>query len=121
MKRSEGKRRRGWRERWSETDAREFLGRWHESGKLLPAYCREQGIGYERLRRWHAKLERESVSPSRARSIRLHPVRIVPDLAPASEANATMEIRLRGARGVRVDPGFDAEELVRLLGVLEQA
>ncbi|MFQ5515699.1 MAG: hypothetical protein ACE5FG_14900 [Myxococcota bacterium] len=118
MKRSKRAGTGRWQQHWTEAEARAFLSSWRESGTLLPVYCREQGIGYERVRRWRAKLARK---PARkAAPVRLRAVRIVPEVAPACEAKTTMEIELARGLRVRVERGFDADELVRLVVALER-
>jgi hypothetical protein len=118
MKRSKRERSGRWEQRWTGAEARAFLSRWRESGTLLPVYCREQGIGYERVRRWYAKLEGKQAR--KATPVRLRAVRIVPDTAPTAEARTTMEIELARGLRVRVEPGFDAGALVQLVAALER-
>jgi len=117
MKRSKGRHRRRWGQRWREVEAREFLVAWSESGQPLPIYCRRQGVEYERVRRWRRKLEGEPM----AGALELKPVRVVADSQPrVASDGAPMEVELAHGRCIRVQRGFDAEELVRLVTALEQ-
>jgi hypothetical protein len=120
MKRSKGERRRRWGQRWSEEQAREFLLAWRESAQPLPDYCRRQGVEYERVRRWRSKLD--SVRGTVSEPLTLKAVRVVAEEpAEISAEGPAMEVALAGGRRIRVQPGFDAETLVRLVSALERA
>jgi hypothetical protein len=60
----------GGRRRWSARDAQAQLAAWRASAQSLQRYCRAQGLGYERLRRWRRKLERAS-DPAGLRPVRI--------------------------------------------------
>ena len=97
--------------RWRAAEAEALLADCRGSGLPLAEYCRRRRIGYERLRRWRAKLE-----SSREGSVTLAPVRVV--AAPPPANSGRMELRLGQSRRVRLDADFDPAALSRLLQVL---
>jgi hypothetical protein len=101
------------RRHWSESDARVLLAAWRRSGQALTAFAQPYGIHPERLGRWH-RLLRE---PPQA-DVRFHPVR-VRRAEPGRVALETIELVLSGGHRIRVPPGFDAQDLRRLLAVME--
>jgi hypothetical protein len=68
-----------------------------------------------RLSRWASRLEGSEVS-----AMRFHPVRLAAGGGGQPDAR-TIEIELGGGQCVRVPCGFEAEDLRRVLAVLEQA
>ena len=95
--------------RWRAAEAEALLADCRRRGLPLAEYCRRRKIGYERLRRWRGKLERE-------RAVVLAPVRVV--AAPPRASPGRMELRLGDGRRVRLSADFDSEALSRLLQVL---
>ena len=81
---------------------------WKSSGLSMRGFCRREGIGLNGLRYWKDKL-----GGARARSSLVR----VP-LKPAELRSAT-EVVIRGRFTLRVPADFRAEELARLIGVLE--
>ena len=67
----------------------------------------------KRIARWASRLHR-----LRPEAMRFHPVRLV-GVEPGKESGSAIEILLVGGRRVRVAGGFDAEDLQRVLAVLE--
>jgi len=98
--------------RWREGDARVVLEAWRGSGQSLAAFGKFYGIHPERLGRWHRLLRRKA-----GEGVRFHRVRVRLGDAPSAEA-AKMELLLAGDRCIRLPPGFDAEDLRRLLTVV---
>jgi hypothetical protein len=99
---------------WSEADGRAALAAFEASGLTRAAFRRETGISTQRLKWWRRRLV-ATVEP--AGKIEFVPVAVAP--RAAAVADATMEIVL-GETCVRVDPGFDAGALRRLLEVLAE-
>ena len=61
--RRSGSRRRWAGLRWTERDAQRALEAWRASGLSLPAWCRQEEVGYERVRRWRSRLDSEPRCP----------------------------------------------------------
>ena len=95
---------------WREAEARVVVEAWRTSGEALVGFARRYGIEPGRVARWAARLE------GAATPMRFHPVRLAEGAPGAGEA---IEIHLAGGRRVRVAPGFQAEDLRRVLAVLE--
>lgn len=97
---------------WREAEARVVVGAWRRSGISLARFAREHRVEAARVARWAARLR------AAEGAIRFHPVRVV-GAALEGEGSAPLEIVLRDGRRVRVPRGFDAEDLHRVLEVLE--
>jgi len=98
--------------RWTERDAQRALSAWRSSGLTLPAWCRRQGVAYERVRRWRSQLAAEQRRPQRAA---LLPVRVIesePIVAPGFELELPRGLRLH------VPAAFDEASLARLLRIV---
>jgi len=100
------------RQRWTEADGRVVVMAWQRSGKPMSVFARDHGLVLQRVSRWAARLGRGS-----RRGVRFHPVRLVEGLRGGMSVG--MEVVLVDGRRVRVPEGFAAEELERVLGVLE--
>jgi len=108
---------------WRARDAVVVVEAWRQSGEGLSAFARRHGIHARRLRRWAKELE---ASGEAMKPVRFHPVRLVAteemDGTGRRSRGAAIEIVLgwgdHGCR-VRVAPGFEAEDLARVLEVLE--
>jgi transposase-like protein len=101
---------------WREGQARVVVEAWRRSGESLAAFARAHGIGRRRLERWARRL---GVTGG---GIRFHRVQLVERRGSASDARgggAPIEIEGASGRRVRVFPGFAAEDLGRVLEVLE--
>lgn len=103
--------------RWSETEARELLASWEDSGLTLAAFARRRGCHPERLRRWKQKLSRQA---SGAQPARLVPVEITGSI-PASREGAASRIELELSCGVRLiaEVQTDPQIVARWVSVLE--
>ena len=112
--RRSGSRRRWARLRWTERDAQRVLEAWRASGLSLPAWCRQEGVGYERVRRWRSQLDSEPRCPQASA---LLPVHVLETERPADGPGFELELA-RGLR-LRVPPHFDEASLARLLRVVE--
>lgn len=101
---------------WRESDARVLVEAWRGSGETLTGFARRQGVQPRRLARWAGRLE-----GARGDAVRFHRVRLVGrDVDAESRSGASIEIQLAGGQLVRVPRGFEAEELRRVLAVLEE-
>lgn len=100
---------------WRETEARVFVEAWRSSGETLARFARRHGVEPRRLARWVSRLERGADE-----GVRFHPVRLLEQQAELerSGSGAPIEIELAHGRRVCVPPGFEAEELRRVLVVL---
>ncbi len=112
--RRSGARGRGATLRWTARDARRALEAWRASGLSLPAWCRQEGVAYERVRRWRSKL---ASGPRRPQTAALLPVQVL-------ETERGMDgpgFELEFPRGLRlhVPSAFDEASLARLLRVVE--
>lgn len=98
---------------WREAEARIVVDAWRRSGESLAVFARSHGIGERRLKRWASRLGDGS-------AVRFHRVRLVEQRRSADEVRGDVPIDIECAgRRVRVFPGFAAEDLVRVLEVLE--
>lgn len=101
--------------RWSEAEARRVLEAWRASGLSLGVWCRREGVGYERVRRWRRQLD--ATLARRRKAPAVFPVHVL-EQALAPEAR-DFELELSGGRRLRVPPHFDEASLARLLRVVE--
>lgn len=92
---------------WREAEARAVIDAWRHGGETLAEFCRANGVAYRRVSRWLARLDRPP-------AVAFHPVRLTPEV----EAGAEIEVGVPGGVMVRLAPGFDAEDLRRVLAVL---
>ncbi|WP_257460869.1 IS66 family insertion sequence element accessory protein TnpA [Archangium lipolyticum] len=104
---------------WSEAEAQVVLKAQEASGLSVAEFARRHGLGPQRLR-WWKKRRAEEANPALA----FIPVRV--EAEPSSQAQqapsgASMEVVLARGRRVRVEPGFDAHALARLVRALEEA
>lgn len=99
---------------WRQAEARRIVEAWRESGELVSEFARRHGVDPKRVSRWASRLRRSTPTP-----VHFHPVRVAGDGASRQEG-AAIEIELRAGRRVRVAPGFEAEDLRRVLAVLAE-
>ncbi len=136
------KARRGSKER--EAYWRRPLAEWSGSGLSKVAFCRKRGLSPSAFHWWKGELARRdgarssrSVRPCSAKGIRsgvetkAKPAFVAVRVAAGGVAGAAVpprangrveggvEVVLRNGRRVRVGSGFEAEVLVRVVGVLE--
>jgi transposase len=97
--------------RWREEEAQKVMSAWRGSGETVWAFARGNGLVAQRLYRWARRLK-GGESPEG-----FHPVRLL-GVSGAVEGRK-IEIELMDGRRVRVGEGFSAEELGRVLEVLE--
>ena len=100
---------------WREADARMIVDAWRESEETLARFAQLHGVHRGRLSRWALRLGSAEPVP-----VRFHPVRVASDTAADCRGSASIEIALASGRCVRVAPGFDAEDLRRVLAVVDE-
>jgi len=98
---------------WREAEARVIVEAWRNSGETLSEFAGGYGVDPKRIARWASRLKR-----ARAETVQFHPVRVV-GVEPGKDPGSAIEILLVCGRRVRVAGGFDAEDLQRVLAVLE--
>src|SRR6058998_3158091 len=98
---------------WKEADALVMVESWQSSGKTLSEFADRHGVDPRRIARWASRLRRP-----KPRAVHFHPVRLA-DNGLESWSGSAIEIELGGRRRVRVGRGFEAEDLRRVLAVLE--
>jgi hypothetical protein len=103
-----------WPERWTREDAERVLAAWRASGLELSVWCRREGLGYERVRRWRGQLA--SHQPRVKKSVLL-PVEVMGDSQTALAG--AFELELAQGRRLRVPSDFDETALARLIRVVE--
>lgn len=100
---------------WRESAARVVVEAWRRSAEPLAAFARRHGIPRRRLERWARRLGAPDGS------VRFHRVRLVERgvTDAVQRGDARIEIEWAPGRRVRVMPGFAADDLTRVLEVLE--
>ena len=98
---------------WRKAEARVMVEAWRGGGETLSEFAARYGVDPRRIARWASRLH-----TPRPEAVRFHPVRLV-GVEPGKESGSAIEIRLVGGRRVRVARGFDAEDLRRVLAILE--
>ena len=104
--------------RWTEDEGRAMVAAWRRSGASLAAFARQRGVQDMRLRYWVARLAelKENGTPR----VRFHPIRLIEaSEGPRRRDEERIEVVLADGRSVRVPTGFAAEDLERVLQVLE--
>jgi hypothetical protein len=105
----------GERQRWREADARVVVGAWRRSGESLSQFAGRYGLRGERISRWVSRIEKpESSGPS------FHQVRLVEAQDRWDDGGERIEVVLTDGRTVRLPHGFAAEDLHKVLRVLEE-
>jgi hypothetical protein len=98
---------------WRAEDAATVLAAVAASGLSVPVFAARHGLHPRRLERWQRQLTTEQPVADTFVEVTLPPV--------TRSAGGGFEIVLRAGRIVRVSAGFDAEELRRLLAVVDEA
>lgn len=94
-----------------EAHARAALERLSRSRLSRGAFCRKEGISPVTLARWRREFPANAgPSPEQGRFVEIR--------LPGAGGHSPFELELGDGRRLRVPPGFDADDLVRLLGVL---
>lgn len=100
---------------WRAADARVVVEAWRRSGEPLSRFAKRHGVDPRRIARWASRL-RGSGGPG---ALQFHPVRLAPE-ASQIWGSSSIEIELVGGRRVRIAGGFAADDLRRVLAVLEE-
>ena len=98
---------------WQEAEARAVIETWQQSGETLAAFARRRGLNRRRLVRWVSRLR-----AGESKAMRFHPVQVRE--RASGPGTAAIEIDLGSSRRIRVTPGFAAEDLRRVLAVLQE-
>ena len=111
--------------RRTRADYEKLLAEYGASGLSLRAFAESKGIKPGTLYAWHRRL-RPRVTRQKQKKSTLVPVRLVggvEEAAPTQPVTTarSFEVTIPGERVVSVPIGFDAEELRRLLAVLDAA
>ena len=101
------------RQRWRADDARVVVETWLRSGESVSDFARRHGLRGERISRWTSRIDK------RGNGVSFHQVRVV-GAQDRSLPDGKIEVLLADGRSVRVPHGFAAEELQKVLQVLEQ-
>ena len=99
--------------RWTAEEKAALVGRFKASGLSQTAFAKKVGVSGNSISNWR-RLDREDQLPTKGPD--LIPVRVTP---PRSAEARPMEVVLRNGRTLRVPAGFDEEELVGVIKVLE--
>jgi hypothetical protein len=100
-------------DRGRESDWRQVLARWQQSGLSVRAFCRAEGVNEPRFYWWRRKLGQ--VEPKGPAFV---PVHVVTEPADGPVTRG-IEVVLANGRCLRVGPGFDPHTLVALVDLLE--
>jgi hypothetical protein len=102
---------------WRESEARVLVEAWRSSGETLTRFARRHGFEARRLARWVSRLEQAADE-----GVRFYPVRLLEGQAQPERngSGARIEIELAHGRRVCVPHGFEAEDLRRVLAVLDE-
>jgi transposase-like protein len=95
---------------WTEKEARQVLARAEREGLSTAELAREQNVSAQKIYWWRQRLRADA----RTTEPRFMEVRV----ATQSQAKP-FAVQLRNGRTVAVWPGFDADELQRLLATVE--
>ena len=98
---------------WREGDARRVVDAWRRSGEPVSAFAGRLGIDPRRISRWASRLGQATVE-----TMRLVPVRLAAERMDTQ--HASIEIDCGPGRRVRVTPGFAADDLRRVLAILDE-
>lgn len=96
---------------WGEDEAQVVVAAWQASSETLSRFARRHGVDPRRVARWARRLDEPT-------PVRFHPVRVSEAAGPDRDGGA-IEIELPGGLRIRLPRGFEAEDLRRLLSVLD--
>ncbi len=99
---------------WREGDARRIVEAWRQSGEPVSVFAARLRVDPRRISRWALRIGQAADA-----GVRFHPVRVADD-DPIGRGAAWIDIEVGHGRRVRVAPGFAAEDLRRVLAVLEE-
>jgi len=90
---------------------RRLLDEQKASGLSVAAFARERGLSKWRLYEGRQRLRKRKSRAKKADFVEVH-------VRPVQPARSPIEVELEAGMRVHVPPGFDEDELRRLLGVL---
>lgn len=102
-------------QKWNAAEARAVLARIEREGTSMAQKARELGISAQKLYWWRHRLKEEALA-------KRQPGPTFIELRAGSEKQTQptgFTVHVRGGRALEVVPGFDAEELGRLIAALE--
>ena len=102
-------------------EMRELFARWRKTDQSLMAFGKREGVSYTKLLYWRRKFDDEAGQGSPAAAEKpLDLVQVkVTDANRDSVAPAKFEVWFPNGVWLDIAPGFDEEELRRLVGVLQ--
>lgn len=98
---------------WREDAARQVVDAWRESGEPVSRFAGRLGLDPRRVSRWASRLESRP-----ADAVHFLPVRVAANGVDGRQA--AIEIELGHGRHVRVAAGFAADDLRRVLAILDE-
>jgi transposase-like protein len=114
--------------RWSREEAQRILSEQRRSGKSVAAFAKERGLVPERLYWWQGRPKREAARSGRkrqslGRAMKFAEVSPAPAIRPSGgeDAEGRLEVVLTSGRRILVPRGFLADDMQRLMAVLEAA
>jgi transposase-like protein len=107
------------RRRYSEKERREMVEEYKASSMSQVRFASSRGISAATLQNWLRKFHK---SKGGEQPGKLLPVRVLPDscLDDTQSLGRSFEITLNSCRQLRVPSGFDAEEVKKLVHLLEE-
>jgi hypothetical protein len=85
------------------------------SGQTVREFARRHAVQEQRVRAWTKRFPKMMTSTPAFLPVRVRSESRAAELVPAG-----LEVRVRGGRSVRVEVGFDAELLRRVVAALEE-
>jgi transposase-like protein len=102
-------------QKWTEAEAREALACIEREGISIPSLAKRLGVGHQRLYYWRHRLNGAPLT-----TLGPEPQFVEVTVAmPRTESALAFVVHSHGGRKVEIPPGFDAEELRRVLTVVE--
>lgn len=104
---------------WREADARIIVEAWQASDETVARFAQRHGVDRGRVSRWVVRLASAEAAP-----VGFHPVRVAGEGVARRGEGTPIEIAVGvypSVRVVRVAPGFAADDLRRVLAVLDGA
>ena len=103
--------------RWTEDEARRMLSKQQASGKSVAKFAQDEGLVAERLYRWQRRLKKPTRKTRGKRADRSEFAEGKQMASGSSERR--FEVVLASGQRVWVPDGFAAEDMARLVAVLE--
>ena len=98
---------------WREEEARQVVEAWQRSDESVSRFAARLGIDRRRVSRWAARL-----AGTTGAEVRFVPVRVAE--APAAPQGAAIDLTLGHGPRLRLAPGFAADDLRRVLAILDE-